>query len=53
VKIIGYSLSRLKINVPIDEKQKYIFTTLKELSTTCANSSMALMCMDPKLLLIL
>jgi hypothetical protein len=37
VKIIGYSLSRLEINVLIHEKKIYLLN-YKELGTRCANS---------------
>ncbi len=50
VKIIGYSLSKLEIDVPILEKQKFYLLNYKELRTTCANSLIIIMSMDLKLL---
>ncbi len=53
MKIIGYSLSMLEVKLcSYSRETKILFTKLKELSTTCVNSLIAIMFLDPKFLLI-
>jgi hypothetical protein len=50
VKIIGYSLLRLEIKLCSYSRKKInLFGKLKKLGTTCANSSITIVFMDPKL----